>query len=387
MNIIHTTTSLAPEFGGPVRIIPDLCQELARLGNQVTLLYLDFGKDFGEPRLPFHENLHYEKCKVKLRAGMRPVWVSGYRSKLLEIIAGKDQLIIHDNGVWLPYSGVLLNLAQKLDIPVITSIHGMLEPWPMRYGRLRKLAAWYTYQKSRLEKNVTLHATSTIEAENLRNLGLKAPIVVKTDGTVIPEKAVLQKSVNPSKKTLLFLSRIHPKKGLLNLVRAMDYLRPPDWTVVIAGYDENGYQAVVEKAVLDAGLKDYFTFIGPVGDEQKWGLYSSADLFILPTHSENFGIVVPEALASETPVITTTGTPWKELIDYNCGWWVEPTVEGLITGLENAFSMDDQQLKQMGKNGRTFVEEKYSWPVIAKDLNDVYKWMLKMGPKPKDLFY
>ena len=387
MNIIHTTTSLAPEFGGPVRIIPAICLELARLGNQVTLMYLDFGKDFGKPRLPSHENLHYVKCEVKLRAGMRPIWVPGYQSKLLEVISGKDPLVIHDNGIWLPYSGVLHNLAQKLDIPVITSIHGMLEPWPMRYGRIRKQLAWRIYQKGRLERNILLHATSSVEAENLRDLGLQLPIVVITDGTYIPEKAVLQKPDRPGKKTLLFLSRIHPKKGLLNLVKAMDYLRPSDWAVVIAGYDENSYQAIVEKAVLDSGLRDYFTFIGPVDDEQKWGLYNSADLFILPTHSENFGIVIPEALATETPVITTRGTPWKELIDYNCGWWVEPTVEGLIIALENAFALDDQQLKQMGKNGRMLIEEKYSWPVIARDLSDVYQWMLKMGPKPESFFY
>jgi len=350
-------------------------------------VYLDFGKDFGQTRLPSHENLQYVKCDVKFRFGMRPIWVPGYRSILLEVISGKDQLVFHDNGIWLPYSGVVHNLAQKLGIPVITSTEGMLDPWPMRYGRIRKLAAWHIYQKGRLEKNVLLHASSNAEAENLRNLGLQLPIAVITIGTDIPVQPSLQKPGRPGKKTVLFLSRIHPKKGLLNLVKAMDYLRPPDWTVVIAGYDENGYQAIVEKAVQDAGLMHTFTFVGPVDEEQKWGLYHSADLFILPTHSENFGIVIPEALASETPVITTRGTPWKDLIDYNCGWWVEPSVEGIIDGLENAFSLDDLQLKQMGKNGRVLVEEKYSWPPIAKNLNDVYQWMLKKGPKPEDLLY
>ena len=387
MNIIHTTTSLAPEFGGPVRIITAVCLELASLGNQVTLVYLDFGNDFGQSRLPSHENLHYVKCEVKFRTGMRPVWVPEYRSKLLDVISEKDNLVIHDNGIWLPYSGVLHNLAHKHNIPVITSIHGMLEPWPMRYGRIRKLAAWHIYQKNRLEKNVLLHATSNVEAENLRKLGLHLPIAVIPDGTIIPEQASLPKPERSSKKTMLFLSRIHPKKGLLNLVKAIDYLRPSDWKVVIAGYDENNYQSIVEKAVQDTGLKDYFTFVGPVDDEQKWGLYNSADLFILPTHSENFGIVIPEALAAETPVITTRGTPWKELIEYNCGWWVEPTVLDLIDSLENAFSLDDQQLKQMGKNGRMLVEEKYSWPAVAKGLNDVYQWMLKKGPKPENILF
>lgn len=387
MNIIHTTTSLAPEFGGPVRIITAICLELARLGNQVTLVYLDFGDDFGQTQLPSHENLHYVECEVKFRIGMRPVWVPEYRSKLIDVIAEKGNLVIHDNGIWLPYSGVLHDVAQKQNIPVITSIHGMLEPWPMSYGRIRKLAAWHIYQKSRLEKNVLLHATSNFEAENLRKLGLTLPIVVIPDGTIIPEQASLPKPERSDKKTLLFISRIHPKKGLLNLVEAIDYLRPSDWRVVIAGYDENNYQAVVEKAVLDAGLGDYFTFVGPVDDQQKWGLYNSADLFILPTHSENFGIVIPEALAVGTPVITTRGTPWKDLVENNCGWWVEPTVSGLIESLENAFSLDDHQLKQMGKNGRKMIEEKYSWPAIAARLEDIYRWILDGGPQPPEVIF
>jgi len=387
MNIIHTTTSLTPEFGGPVWFITANCLELARLGNQVTLVYLDFGNDFGQTRLPSHENLHYVKCKVKFRAGMRPVWVPGYRSTLLDIISEKDNLVIHDNGIWLPYSGVLHNLAHQHNIPVITSIHGMLEPWPINYRRIRKLAAWHIYQKSRLERNVLLHATTIIEAENLRKLGLNLPIAVIPSGTIIPEQASLPKPERSRKRTMLYLSRIHPKKGLLNLVKAIDYLRPSDWKVVIAGYDENNYQAIVEKAVLDAGLKDYFTFVGSVDEEQKWGLYNSADLFILPTHSENFGNVVTEALAAGTPVITTRGTPWKELIDCNRGWWVEPTVSGLIESLENAFSLDDQELKQMGKNGRMLIEEKYNWPAIAKDLNDVYQWMLKKGPQSEKILF
>ena len=86
-------------------------------------------------------------------------------------------------------------------------------------------------------------------------------------------------------------------------------------------------------------------------------------------------------------MITTRGTPWKELIEYNCGWWVEPTVLDLIDSLENAFSLDDQQLKQMGKNGRMLVEEKYSWPAVAKGLNDVYQWMLKKGSKPENILF
>jgi len=376
MHIIQTTTALAPEFGGPVRTVPALCHELAILGHKVNLVYLDFGGNYQAIQMPSHPNLEYVPLAVKVNLGLRPLYIPEYSSTVFDLAAGKKDLIIHDNGIWLPYSGALLEIAQRTDAKMITTTHGMLEPWAMGYGRIRKYLGWHLYQKKRLMKNDLLHATSWDEKENLRNLGLSVPITVIPNGTKLPDLTIIPRSSGSGRKQALFLSRIHPKKGLLNLVQAVDILRPADWEILIAGYDEGGHQETVREAVSQAGLNEYFKFLGPVDDQEKWQLYRSVDLFILPSYSENFGMVVAEALASEIPVITTTGTPWKDLVGYNCGWWVEPSVPQLVNSLREAFALDGEELEEMGFNGRKLVESKYSWSSIAEKMSRVYSWLL-----------
>ncbi len=385
MQIIQTTTSLAPEFGGPARSVPALSLELARLGNQVTVLSLDFGRSAGQDDLPTHPNLDYVSVAVHLKIGLRPLLVPDFNSTLQKLIAGKKELIIHDNGIWLPYSGVIHRVARESKVPLITSIRGMLEPWALKYGRMRKLAAWYLFQKKRLEANAVLHATSRQEAANLRALGLGTPIALLPNGTTVPDMGKVEDLKHNGKKTLLFLSRIHPKKGLLNLVSAVSELRPAGWRVVLAGYDEGGYWDIIHNAIKQAGVEEYFTYLGPVSDREKWPWYKLADLFILPSYSENFGLVVAESLASGTPVITTRGTPWEDLIDYNCGWWVEPDVPELTASLQEAFSLGEDELKKMGQNGRRLIKEKYSWPVIAARMEGVYRWILNRDSQPPEV--
>jgi glycosyltransferase involved in cell wall biosynthesis len=376
MNIVQITTSLAPEFGGTARTVPALSVELAALGNRVDLVYLDFGGTYTKPILPQHSNLQYHPLQVTLNAGMRPIWIPGFRSRLYDLGRERNELIFHDNGVWLPYSGQLLDAARTLGAKVITTTHGMLEPWALEYRSLRKKLAWILFQKRRLNRNSALLATSSAEALNLRRLQLTPPITVIANGTEIPELPIQGRQHISGIKTMLFLSRIHPKKGLLNLVEAVNHLKPAGWRIQIAGYDEGGYQAVVENAVRENDLEEYFSFLGPIKDDEKWELYSRADVFILPSFSENFGLVIAEALAAGTPVITTRGTPWQDLLDYNCGWWIEPTLHDLTLCLQSVFTLDLKVLREMGARGRELVLEKYSWPAVARQLNEVYGWML-----------
>jgi glycosyltransferase involved in cell wall biosynthesis len=386
MKVIHTVPGLAPALGGPARSVPALCAEIAALGNEVILVYLDFGDKFGEPNLIQHPNLTYKRMKVQIRVGMRPIWIPGFRSALLELGTEAPELIFHDHGVWLPYSGQVLKAAEKLDAKVITATRGMLEPWALRFKQARKMAAWSIYQKSRLNRNTVLQATSDLEAENLSKLDLKPPIAVIPNGTILPDYAAGRGRNDGDERILLFLSRIHPKKGLLNLVEAIREIKPQDWKVMVAGYDEGGYQAVVERAVREYALEEYFDFIGPIRDDQKWELYRRADVFVLPSFSENFGLVVAEALAAGTPVVTTRGTPWGDLLDYNCGWWIDPTQQALTSCLRDVFAMAPADLRDMGAEGRRLVEEKYSWPAVARQLNEVYSWMLgKMDKIPRTL--
>ena len=178
------------------------------------------------------------------------------------------------------------------------------------------------------------------------------------------------------------MSRLHPKKGLLNLIEALAISLPDSWEVIIAGPDEENHRHEVECAVRRTQLTNKVTFLGPVDDGKKWAIYQSADLFVLPSFSENFGIVVAEALASGVPVITTIGTPWQELETHNCGWWIDIGVEPLAEALQIAMSLTDEERLRMGQNGRRLIEQKYNWSDVADKMITVYQWVLGQGSKP-----
>jgi glycosyltransferase involved in cell wall biosynthesis len=181
---------------------------------------------------------------------------------------------------------------------------------------------------------------------------------------------------------MLFLSRIHPKKGLPMLIDAWETVRPEGWRLVIAGPSERGHRAEIEAKIEASGLSENLEVIGPVENHEKWEIYRKSDVFVLPTHSENFGVVVAEALASGIPAITTTGAPWEILEKHDCGWWVEPTVGALTEAISDSVQRTDEERLAMGKRGRQLVTQKYSWSSVSSRLQRAYHWVLEGGTRP-----
>ncbi len=302
------------------------------------------------------------------------------------VFGGAD--VIHNFGTWSPFNHRISVKARHAKTPQVFCPMGMLEPWSLAQKPLKKRLGWMMYQRHDVECSSAVHATAQSEAENLRALGIKAPIALIPHGidlpTDVPARQPLQRDFN--EKTILFLSRIHPKKGLLELVQACARLKTRNWKVIIAGPDTDGYQAVIEKAVSSVQLQDKFNFVGPVYGEQKSALFAQADIFVLPTHSENFGLVIAEALAHEVPVITTTGAPWAELNETGCGWWIPTGATALETTLVEAISMPSATLAEMGVRGRTLVEERYTWPAIIQKHIALYEWLIGSGQRPDFIF-
>jgi glycosyltransferase involved in cell wall biosynthesis len=286
--------------------------------------------------------------------------------------------VIHDNGIWLPHNHRLAELAIRRAIPRLVSTHGMLEPWALNHKRWKKGFAWWLYQRRDLKRARCHHTTAKTEAGQLERLGLGVPICVIPNGVDVPaEFPPVGKHENRcGRRTALFLGRIHPKKGLPMLIEAWTRVRPEGWRLQIAGPDEAGHRVEVENAVFAAGLSEIVSFVGPVAGEKKKSAFFSADLFVLPTHSENFGIVVAEALAHGLPVVTTTGAPWSRLPELGCGWWVDVSVDEIAAGLRQATSCDTETLRAMGARGREWVRAEFGWERIAKEFMATYEGLL-----------
>jgi glycosyltransferase involved in cell wall biosynthesis len=160
------------------------------------------------------------------------------------------------------------------------------------------------------------------------------------------------------------------------LIDAWARVRPNGWRLRIAGPDEAGHQRQVERAVSIAGLGEVVSFTGPVEAEMKRAAFLDADLFVLPTHSESFGMAVAEALAHGVPVLTTNAAPWSILEERGCGWWVDATVDGLAEGLRQASSLDTEALLAMGRKGRTVVADQFGWKRVANLMLSTYEAIL-----------
>lgn len=288
--------------------------------------------------------------------------------------------VVHLHGTWSPILAIAAYITQAKSIPFIMSPHGCLEPWALGHRKLKKRVALAVYQRRILHNASLLVATASQELESIRALGLAGPVAVIPNGVdlvPVPKRRV------DSVRKILFLSRIHPQKGLGDLVRAWARVRQLGWRVVIAGPSEGGYEDEIKLLARQLGIADDFYFPGLVAGEQKENCFAEADVFVLPTYSENFGIAVAEALARGLPVITTTGAPWRELETHRCGWWVVPGVDGIAGALSAALATPSETLLDMGARGKALVEEKYSWDRIGRDALGASEWMVRqLGVRP-----
>jgi len=367
VKVLISVTSLQPDYGGPAFSVARLAAALADVGVEVGLWASD-GSAAVSPLLPLGTSVQR---------------IVGSESDALDRFGRVD--LLHDNGIWLPHNHRLAMLAEKRGIPRLVSIRGMLEPWALRHKQAKKKIAWWLYQRRDL-KQARLHiAAGEAEAKNLQRLGFNVPVATVPNGIDLPEECPrnlrldAQRAVRGRQRTALFLGRICPIKGLPMLVEAWARVQPEGWLLRIAGPDEAGHQKQVEKAVSDSGLGDVVSFVGPVEPQMKSSVFFDVDLFVLPTHSESFGMAVAEALAHGVPVLTTTGAPWSMLQETGCGWWVQPTVDCLAEGLRRATTLDREELLRMGEKGRSLVSKEFGWKRIANLMLSTYEEVLKHG--------
>lgn len=359
--------------------IPSIDETSGGVGAYMQLLSRDLGR-LCELHVVTHKSEHMlmlENCQLHVIPLNNNPFSNHSKREFITLLNELHPDVFHTNCCWMPQSACTAMWAKDAGYKIVYTPHGMLEPWIMkRHYWTKKVPAIFLFQKRGLQVADVIHATAESEKANLLKLNWNSNVVVIPNCVRVDEIA-LKKSWE-RKKNILFLSRVHVKKGVNFLIEAASQLREElqGYTITIAGPGEESYVKELKQLASRLDVADMFRFIGPVFGDGKWKLYQEADLFVLPTHSENFGIVVAEALASGTPVITTTGTPWEELNTNGCGWCVSVGTQSLVEVLRKFLDCGEEELCAMGQRGRKLIMDNYSSKSIASQFVVMYSKLL-----------
>ena len=350
LTVVHITNNENINQGGVIRVLNDLVRIQSSLGYNILVIsnLLDLKK--------------------------------------INLLKNKSHSIIHVHGLWSLITHLSIFLAKFNNIPIIIQPHGTLMPSALEHKLFKKKIAMYFYQRRNLRAANLLIATSSIEYKSFRNIDLRNPIAIIPNGIEqiylnTPKKI----SNDNSYKTFLFLSRIHPIKGLLNLIKAWALASPDGWKLKIVGPNEDNYLDVIVREINRCGVNKSVEISPEAYGEDKDIIFRNADFFILPSISENFGIAILEALSFGIPVITTKGTPWSELESHGCGWWVNIGIEPLVSAINEAISLPKYKLNLMKSNARN-LSKKYLLENTVKQLEVSYRWVLFSTNKPDYLY-
>ncbi|MDA8239918.1 MAG: glycosyltransferase [Nitrospiraceae bacterium] len=377
MKILQAISGIWEHTGGPAESVPKLCSALARYGNNVSILTLDGLLSSAT------EECRADGVEICTVSHHRQVSFAVFKASL---VLSKQVDLVHGHGLWLPTNWAAGRAARRNNKPLVISLRGSLNPKALNHSRWKKLVAGFLFDNKYLRAARCLHATSTEEYKAIRSYGLKNPVAIIPNGVEtkffvnlsVENEFFKRHYVSEDKKILLYLSRISWEKGLEDLAVAWGKVAGDftDWELVIVGQGRPDYVSKVKGIFQKGPGWDRVKWLGLLTGADKFAAYAAASLFVLPSHTENFSLVTAEALAAGLPVITTHGTPWSELPEKGCGWWIPIGAESLTKTLCAALALPENILKEMGVRGKALIGSKYSWSVIAEEMINVYEWVM-----------
>lgn len=345
--------------------------------------------------------------------GGDPVLLPGQRlpgmTRVLGIDSELDRLLpelVHLHGLWSWFSVSVPRWAGRRKRPYVVSPHGMLDAWALANSRWKKVLAGHAFEWSNLRGASCLHALCVSEAESIRHYGLTNPVCVIPNGIDLPEltdnRSRPAGTSDHGPKVLLFLGRLHPKKGLVNAIRAWSEVRGQDeWQFVIAGWNQGGHEAELKRLCDELGLSyaeqsasDFVNltpdhrplaavnFLGPAFGETKDALLRRADAFILPSFSEGLPMSVLEAWSYRLPVLMTDHCNLPEGFAHDAALRIGTDVDSIAQGMRLLLRSPTSDLRSLGQNGRALVEQQFTWPQVAAQMKQVYEWVLGGGGRP-----
>lgn len=313
----------------------------------------------------------------------------GWSPALKQAFDANSADVGHLHVLWMHTSLIMRSWSRHHRKPYITTLHGMLDPWALRNSRWKKVLSATFYERSCLNEAACVQAFSRNELDAARSFGLKNPICVIPNGIDIPQPCAEPAPWEANgKKTLLYLGRLHPKKGLLNLLGAWNKLRLAshaslkNWQLAIAGWSQGGHESELKELAADYDIQSAVKFLGPLYGNAKAAAYSHADAVVLPSFSEGLPMAVLEAWSYRKPVLMTPQCNLPEGTAASAAIEVEPQVETLAAGLGTLLDATDAERMRMGERGWDLVNQKFTWPTVATEMLAVYGWLVGGGAAP-----
>ncbi|BAU67228.1 glycosyl transferase group 1 [Stanieria sp. NIES-3757] len=386
MRILQIVPSFSPVYGGPSQMVKGLSQALAAEGIEVTIITTNTNGDNGQ-------------APLDVPIG-KPIWQDGYeiiyfpcspfrRYKfsldLLRWLAShtQDYHLAHIHALFSPVTSAAATIARRNKLPYILRPLGTLDPADLQKKKQLKQIYGLLWEKPNLAGAAAIHFTSEEEAKVSARFGTTTKDLVIPLGVDLPASfpplgtTRKQLGIDNDTKLILFMSRIDPKKGLDLLLPALENLQAEDldFHFVLAGGNpqDSDYEAQIKTKIANSPLKERTTITGFVQGDLKLGLLIDADLFVLPSYYENFGIAVAEAMAVGTPVVISNGVQiWQDIEAVAAGWVTPCDVAELTNSLREAIASDAER-KQRGENARQLAKQQYSWRAIALQMIQVYQ--------------
>ena len=417
MKVIQVVPSIGAEASGPSYSVPGLCRGLVANDVETELHFLDdIPEHLSKVSYPIVNMPRHDKVNL------------GWSPEMLQALKDACQKvdIIHNNGLWMMPCVYPLWACKGTKCKLVVAPRGTLAVWSLKKGWLKKKVFGWLLQNAVLRYADMFHATCEKEYEEIRAQGYKQPVAIVPIGMDLPKGASRQFRVPSSEfkvgadaqdcqcdrkpqntqktqnedlklatshlplatehnrlRRIVFFGRVHKVKAVDHLVKAWGaiYADLPDWELVIAGPD-CGAKAELE-AIIAEGNIPRVRFTGEINGQAKYDFLTDADIYVLPSHTENFGVTVAEALACGTPSIASQGTPWEGLETEKCGKWVPIGVEPLAEALRELTSLADEERAEMGERGRVWIQRDFSWDGIGAKMKAAYAWLLGQGEKPE----
>lgn len=387
MNILHILPSVSSKSYGLGQVAINLMKAQRELAHNSKIWCFDDQKTID--KVLIEHNLPKDSIKGfgSIEIGNSPISFKIF----LELFSTQSEFdIVHQHGIWTLVSLWTLLYSRRFKVKSIIAPHGSLEPTALKKSRNKKKLALLLYENANMENAVAFHATSKNEVEDFKKFGITKKIFLVNNGinkewintsanSEQVEEFCRKLSLDIKQRFLLYMSRVTPKKNLGALLNAWALIQVyfPEWHLVVIGADEMGYKLQMQNLVIQLGILERTTFSEPCFGQDRTSAFASAEIFVLPSLSEGFPIVILDSLGAGVPVLTTKASNWDDLEEHRCGWIVDPTDISLANKLKTILSLDKGTLSQMGANGKQLVTDKYLWDHMAIKVIDEYKCILE----------